>query len=287
MLRTALITLLASAMLAGVAAAQKITREEFEQQVDAHRKDVKAMSREADPMKWAKAQADFGLELSYSTGPESVKESIDAFKSALEVYSFATTPVEWARTQEMLGVVYYKTALWKNVAVAMSRGLVGPPDTSADFQNALQAFEAAKQVRTPTAFPREWARLQILVADIHVNLALSIPDDRVEKQKHRDVATVAYNAVLQEMDENADPFERGWAHESLALMNEHGYVNETDRMQFALEHAKLAKADFIAAGESERAERLDQTISSLEYDLKHAENHVPDANDDLFGAKYH
>lgn len=280
-------TLIASLMLVGVASAQEMTREEYEQRVDAHRQDLKAMNREADPMKWAKAQADFGLELSYSTGPESVKESIDAYKSALEVYSMATTPTEWARTEQLLGIVYYRTALWKNVAIAMSRGLGGPADTSADFQNALLAFEAAKQVFTQTAFPHEWAGLQLMLADVHVNLAMRAPDDGVEKQEHRDAATAIYNSVLQVMDEKTDQLERGQAHQGLASMNEHGYVDETDRMRFALEQAKLAQADFIAAGKSEMAERLDRMISTLEYDLKSSESHVPDERDALFGAKYH
>jgi hypothetical protein len=279
-----LVLVIAGMMLADAALAQTMTREEFEKQLDADRENLKAVSREAGPMTWAKAQADFAFKLYLFDGAEAVTEAIGAYKSALEVYSSTATPAEWAKTEELLGVAYVRLSFFDTLVLTLSRGF-GQADPTPELRDALQAFNAAQRVYTQAEFPRDWARLQLMEGTVRSSLALSLPDDNSERQEQHVAAVAAFNNVLQYVDAAADPFERAQAHRGLASMHAHGFVNDTERIRFALEHAKAAKADFAAAGEAQLAEGLERMISDLEYDLESAESYVPNELDSVFGAK--
>ena len=285
-----LAVVVAGAMLLGAATAQTISREEYQKQLDQRRIEIDAMSRDDDPMGWAKAQSDFGRRL-YAF--DSVDEAIAAYRQALEVYSRDATPKEWAATEEFIGSAYRRQASMKatvGLFVMLGGGMPGsrssgPPDITADVSGALQAFAAAQEVYTRVDFPGDWVRMELQQGLTHSLLSQSRGSDDTAAQEHRDAATARFNNVLVYTDAPTDHMWRAIAHQGLVSLNEHGFENETERIRFALDHAKLAKVEFTAAGEAEQAERMDRQISSLEYHLKHAEEYVPGELDSIFGAR--
>jgi tetratricopeptide (TPR) repeat protein len=269
--------------LASAAFAQTISREEYQKQLDQRRVEIDAMNRDADPMAWAKAQVDHGIDLYLF---DSLDEAIAAYHSALDVYSLEGTPKEWAESQKLLGAAFQKRAAMKGlVGFFVSRTGSSGPDTRADVSDALQAFAAAEQVYTRAEWPAEWLHLQLLEAICHGMHARRDDDAGSVGRQHYEAATANYENVLKYGDVESDVLQRAFAHDGLASLNEHGFVNDSERIRFALEHAKSARVDFFAAGKTEAAERLDQMISGLEYDLERAEGYVPDERDSLFGTK--
>lgn len=282
-----LLGLLAACLIAGAAAhAQAVSREEYQKQLDERRVEIDAMDKSADPMAWAAAQTDFGKHL-YAF--DSLDEAVIAYRSALEVYSKDLTPKEWAETHLLIGLAFQKRASMKGLAgflIALG-GSGDLPDTTMDASDALQSFDVAEEVYTRADYPTDWVRLQFLEALSHSMLVGQPGGDDEATQEHRAAATQRYNNILEFNDEPVDHLLRALAHKGLASLNEHGFVNEGDRIRFALEHAKLAKVEFTTAGEPVEAESMNRMINSLEYDLMYAEDYVPDENDALFGAKYH
>jgi hypothetical protein len=269
--------------LASAAFAQTISREDYQKQLDQRRAEIDAMNRDGDPIAWAKAQVDHGIDLYLF---DSLDEAILAYRSALDIYSREATPKEWAESQQLLGAAFQKRAAMKGLVgfFAARTGSSGP-DMTADVSDALLAFAAAEQVYTRTDWPADWLRLQLLEAICHGMLARRDDDEGSVARQHYDAATANYENVLQYGDAQSDVLQRAFAHDGLASLNERGFVNDSERIRFALEHAKSARVDFIAAGKTEQTERLDRMISGLEYDLESAETYEPTDFDDVFGAR--
>lgn len=283
MLRKLVALVAATAVAAAAANAQVISREEYQKQLDERRLDLDSMSRESDPMAWAKAHVDFGIDLYLF---DSLDEAILAYRSALEVYSRDGTPNEWAEGQKLLGAAYQRRAAMKGLAgFFIARSGASAPDTTADVAEALLAFEAAEEVYTLADAPVEWIRLQLLQAISHGMLARRDDDEGTAGQGHYEAAVAKYADLLQHADPQTEVLQRAFAHDGLASLNEHGYVNDSARIRFALEHARAAKADFITAGKPDEVERLDRMIDGLEYDLESAETYEPNGFDDVFGVR--
>lgn len=293
MLTKIIAKVLAVLMLADAASAQPISREEYAKQLDAKRKQVKTITRDVDPKAWAEANADLGFDLYLFNTAEHVTEAVGAYEAALEVYSREVTPAEWAKTQERLGIAQLRLASIKGMAMTLIGLGGGPgrgaendfPDPTPNLSDALRAFDAAGEVYTQAAYPDNWARLQLLKGQTASMLAMLVLDDKAGVNAHRGLAMAAFLDVLQFVDAKADPLTRGFAHQGIVSLNERGFVDDTDRIRLALDHAKLARADFIAAGEAQLADSLDRTISRLEYDLEGAKNYVPSDFDSVFGTR--
>jgi len=118
--------------------------------IDAYNRVLTELSRQANPLDWARAQHSLGDALLFlgqrEDGTARLLASVAAYRAALEERTRARAPLEWAQTQNGLG-----NAL----------ELLGERETGTQhLEESVTAYRAALEERTRERVPMDWARVE-------------------------------------------------------------------------------------------------------------------------------
>lgn len=193
-------------------------------------------TREALPELWAENKTDLGyayFDRIQGDQAENLEKAIAAFEAALQVYTLEAFPSEWANIQNYLGTAYLHTAYCHQIQGNRAK----------DLEQAIAAFEAARQVYTLEAFPKDWVMIQSNLATAY---SIRINGDQA---KNIEQAIGAHIAVLQVYTREAFPEQ--WANAQNNLGNSYCHRlqgNQAENLEQAISTIQSALQVYTREG---------------------------------------
>jgi tetratricopeptide (TPR) repeat protein len=138
--------------------------ENLERSIECYRAALAVFTQTDFPIYWASTQNNLATaygERIRGDRAENLERSIDCYQAALEVRTQTDLPLQWADTQNNLATAYSARIRDDSPEERLCQ-------RAENLERSIECYRAALEVYTVESFPREWARIQVGLAQFSI-----------------------------------------------------------------------------------------------------------------------